>query len=174
MFLDPITTKNLHIRPPIVQDCYDWMWDNNPIVQQYLPEPHITQTLENQKEFYEEIKNEEDGWYWSIIETVNNECIGIISITEISEFHGIGEIGIVLGKPEFYGKGYATETINGVVQFIQNTHKLRRLSAECELNNIPMMKVLEKCGFTQEAILKKSRIKNGKPIDTVRYYMILK
>lgn len=173
MFIENIQTPNLILRKPILSDCNDWMWDNDPKVQKYLPEPRTFQTIGNQHEFFNEIEIEDDGWYWSIEDKKSKECIGIVSITEISEYHGIGEIGIVMGKPQYYGKGYATETISGILSFLKQHQKLRRVSAECELENVPMIKVLEKCGFIQEAILIESRIKGSKPIDTVRYFTLV-
>lgn len=173
MFLQKIIGEKVDLCVPSEENCMDWMWDNYPEVYKYLPEPHILQTIESQKDFLEEIRNEVDGWYWSIEHKITGECVGIVSITQINEYHGIGELGIVIGKPEYFGKGYATEVIKMVIGFLQNTKKLRRITAECEADNKPMIKVLEKCGFTLETVCKESRIKNNHPIDTFRYFILI-
>ncbi|HEA28986.1 MAG TPA: N-acetyltransferase [Leeuwenhoekiella sp.] len=75
----------------------------------------------------------------------------------------IGLIAINLGKPkfknaeiwykfhsDFWGKGYATEAVNKILDFGFNELHLHRIGAGCAVNNLGSIKVLEKVGMTRE------------------------
>ena len=75
----------------------------------------------------------------------------------------IGLIALNLGKPKFksaevwyklhpsfWNQGYATESLNTVLEFGFNELKLHRIEAGCAVNNIGSIRVLEKVGMTRE------------------------
>lgn len=145
-------------------------WDVDEKVQEFMPEPHtVASTKEEQYEYIKECNDTEEEIHAIIIDNISNTRIGTIAVTDINEYHGIGELGIVIGNVDFWGKGFATEATNLILEYIKANTKIRRILAECESENIGERKVLEKCGFYLECISKESRIKNGKPIDTARY-----
>lgn len=140
-----------------------------------MPEPvNEPSSREAELEYLEECRHEEDGVYWSIVNKVDDQLIGSIAISEINQHHGTGELGLVIGEREFWFKGIATEAIGLVCDYAKNQMKLRRLAAEYESGNEGVGKALEKNDFELEAIAKKSRMKQGKPIDTKRYFKLLK
>ena len=60
--------------------------------------------------------------------------------------------GYVLAK-DAWGKGFATEALGALVSRAAELG-LRRLYALCSPDHIPSRRVLEKCGFTREALLR--------------------
>ena len=52
--------------------------------------------------------------------------------------------------PEFWNKGYATETLKAVIFFGFETLNLHRIQAGCAIENLASIKVLEKCGMIRE------------------------
>lgn len=52
--------------------------------------------------------------------------------------------------PEYWQKGYATESLNSVLDFAFNELNLHRVEAGCAVENIGSIKVLEKAGMTRE------------------------
>ncbi len=173
MFSKIITSEKLVLRPYEESDVSSWQkWDVDPEVQAFLPEPKNEPTShEAGIEYLKECENESDGYYWSIVWKDSNILIGTISFTEVSPHHGIGELGIVIGEKEYWGRGVAQEAITDILNFISELG-LRRISAEFEEGNIGMEKVLIKLGFRKEAYLKASKIKDGHPINTVRYFYL--
>ena len=63
----------------------------------------------------------------------------------------------------------ATEAIEILLKFISQNLKLRRVVAEIEEGNRGIEKALENNNFQRECMCEASRIKNGKPINTIRY-----
>ncbi|HPQ35857.1 MAG TPA: GNAT family protein, partial [Tenuifilaceae bacterium] len=84
-----------------------------------------------------------------------------------------GEIGYWLGV-EYHGKGIATQAIAQIVDIAFSEYKLLRVYAEVFANNPASARVLEKNGFTLEAIFKKSIVKDGKILDSMVFAILNK
>jgi RimJ/RimL family protein N-acetyltransferase len=62
-----------------------------------------------------------------------------------------------------------TAAVRGTVEFIFGHSDLLRLEAPVFEWNPPSMRVLEKCGFIREGVLRRSIEKDGQIIDAVLY-----
>ena len=168
-----IVYSNITLREFHKDDTLFWLkWNNDEDSQKYMPEPFEVRTISDENEFLEEATNEEDGIYWTIEDSSTSAPIGIVSVTEISHHHGLGEIGIIIGEKAFHGKGIASKVIEKVLDYCKNID-LRRITAEYEEGNVAMQKTLEKNSFILEAKCIDSRIKNNLPINTFRYYKLI-
>jgi [ribosomal protein S5]-alanine N-acetyltransferase len=83
---------------------------------------------------------------WLVIEKNSKAIVGGIC------FHGEpdenGEVEIGYGIDELYhNRGYMSETIDGIIQWIVENKKVKIIRAETECNNISSIRVLEKNGF---------------------------
>ena len=89
-----------------------------------------------------------------------------VELKKEQEFIGI--IGLNLGKvkyknaevwfkfdPEFWNKGYATESLNQILDFGFRDLNLHRIEAGCAIGNMGSIKVLEKVGMLREAHTRK-------------------
>lgn len=76
--------------------------------------------------------------------------------------------GYWLGEP-YWGRGIMTAAVRGTVEFIFGHSDLLRLEAPVFEWNPPSMRVLEKCGFIREGVLRRSIEKDGQIIDAVLY-----
>jgi RimJ/RimL family protein N-acetyltransferase len=63
------------------------------------------------------------------------------------------ETGYILAK-DAWGKGYATEALRGVVDAARRSG-VERLQALCHPDNVRSSRVLEKCGFAREGLLRR-------------------
>jgi len=94
----------------------------------------------------------------------------------------IGEIGhFMSGKLlEIYyylvqserGKGYGTEAIMIMVDYLFLSRELMRVQATTDVSNIVSQRVLEKAGFTKEGIIRKSSFNRGKWCDDCLYRVL--
>ncbi len=169
-----ITSERHFIRPFKTSDAELWQtWDTDPEVQAFMPEPRSTvQDITAQYEYINECENDEEGFYWSI-ETVDGVTIGTVALTEFNEYHGVANLGIVIGNKEYWGKGVATEVITAVVHYAFEHLNIFSISAEIEEGNIPMMKALEKVGFKQDGLFESARVKKTQRIN-VHHFGIAK
>jgi len=84
--------------------------------------------------------------YWPIFCLNDDALIGCCGLRPYNFEEGIYEIGFHL-RPDFWGKGLATEAANAVIDYAFNTLKVRDLFAGHHPNNLDSAKMLEKLGF---------------------------
>jgi ribosomal-protein-alanine N-acetyltransferase len=63
------------------------------------------------------------------------------------------QVGYVVHEP-FRGRGFATQAVELLVARLQELPSISRIWATCALDNGASVRVLEKCGFEREAVLK--------------------
>jgi len=98
---------------------------------------------------------------------------GGIGIIPGSDVHaGTAEIGYWLGEP-FWGRGIMTAVLAAFTGFAFKEFRLRRLSAYVLEWNPASMRVLEKCGYAAEGILRKSALKDGTVADEILYARVV-
>lgn len=76
--------------------------------------------------------------------------VGNIKIGPIDRHHGVGEIGILVGEREAWGRGIATAAIALVVAIAREELGLRKLSAGCYASNEGSARAFVKAGFSVE------------------------
>jgi RimJ/RimL family protein N-acetyltransferase len=88
------------------------------------------------------------------------------------EGRGVAECGYWLGR-RFWGRGYATDATRLLVRYAFDTRKLRRLEAYVFASNPSSGRVLEKCGFAREAVLRQAVTdRDGVVMDAWLYGML--
>ncbi len=103
---------------------------------------------------------------------VDGEAVGGIGFsagTDVERYSA--EIGYWLSE-RFWGRGIATEAVHIVSEYAFATCNLLRLFALPFADNARSMRVLEKAGYTREAVLRSSSVKNGVPRDQALYALI--
>ncbi|UCF38063.1 MAG: GNAT family N-acetyltransferase [Acidobacteriota bacterium] len=83
------------------------------------------------------------------------QLAGIISLSGISHRHGCAELGFWLGQ-RYWGQGLMTEAARGILQLGFETLQLNRIYASAFEQNHASRRVLEKCGFQVEGILREA------------------
>lgn len=88
---------------------------------------------------------EKDNKCWKVVNKKTLEFIGLIGIGK----HHDSETQEIFYEffPEYWGKGYASESINEVIQYIFVEMKLPKILAETQLKNEKSIKLLKTLGF---------------------------
>ncbi|NRB25965.1 GNAT family N-acetyltransferase [Shewanella sp.] len=146
--------KELNQCPKIMEHLYD-----------RLPLDQIKTVFESRTR---PITEKSDGWCFSISDASTGEKLGNIGLklTDIKE--RIAEVGFML-KEEAQGKGYASEALNLVAEYVFHTLKLNKIAAICSTENSGSYKLLEKVGFSRESFLPQNTSINGKLVDDYVY-----
>jgi ribosomal-protein-alanine N-acetyltransferase len=85
------------------------------------------------------------------------------------ESTGVAEFGYWLGR-EHWGRGIATEASHLLIGYAFGERALRRLEAHVFAPNGASARVLEKCGFTLEGVLRQAvRERDGNVLDALLY-----
>ncbi|WP_462406104.1 GNAT family N-acetyltransferase [Gracilibacillus sp. Marseille-QA3620] len=71
----------------------------------------------------------------------------------------MASVGIRLSSKS-QGKGYGTEALAATVEFCFTKTELKRLWAEVDIRNVASVRILEKCGFTREGMIRQGKMVN--------------
>lgn len=88
---------------------------------------------------------------WFIVEKDQDFVIGSIGFKAEPNKDGIVEIGFGI-DPVFRQKGYATEAVKGLAGWALSQNDIQKVIAECEPDNTPSVRVLEKAGMQKTSI----------------------
>jgi RimJ/RimL family protein N-acetyltransferase len=138
---------------------------NNENVARYLvytfPHPY----MQSDAEWWIRIGSRQNGAITRVIE-YDGLFVGSIGITPQTGWRDhLGEIGYWVAE-EHWGKGIATAALRQMTEYGLTNRGFRKLYAPVLSPNTASMRVLKKCGYTREAILKAEVQKGGLYLDT--------
>lgn len=134
----------------------------------YSTEAEVTELLDKYIGSYAK----EDYYRWAIIDKATNECIGQIAYFLVDSKNHFAEIEYCIGS-EFQCRGYATEATKAVIAYGFNEINLHKVQICVRPINSPSRRVIEKCGFTYEGILRDYFYMDG-GYQSRLYYSILR
>jgi [ribosomal protein S5]-alanine N-acetyltransferase len=106
-----------------------------------------------------------------VIEDIEGNFIGLIGLNLGKLNYHSGEVWYKL-HPQYWRKGYATESLKCVLNFGFCSLKLHRIHAGCATENIASIKVLEKVGFIKEGHHRKILPIRGAWVDNYEYAIL--
>ena len=146
------------------QTYVDWMNDID--VFRYL-DSGGDYTIQKLREYLLETEKREILFYAITIKN-SNKHIGNIKVDPINLRYGFGEYGIMMGDRSEWGKGYAKEATNVIIDFCFNKLKLRKICLGVVEDNEVAVALYKKLGFEIEGIYKLHGYYNQKYCNTIR------
>jgi [ribosomal protein S5]-alanine N-acetyltransferase len=89
---------------------------------------------------------------WSIREQGSDDVLGRVMLRPLRDTEHVS-VGYRL-VPSQWGKGYATEALNAVLDYGFNIVRLNEITATARIENHASHRVLKRCGFARDGILK--------------------
>jgi ribosomal-protein-alanine N-acetyltransferase len=114
-------------------------------VTQYLPATSPERYAEMFAELLENYKQKNLS-RWAVLDTANNNFIGMCVARVFAHNTGQIEIGYVLSR-EYWGKGIATEVCKAITQYSFANTDTKEVVAITDLHNSGSQNVLQKAGF---------------------------
>jgi aminoglycoside 6'-N-acetyltransferase len=150
-----LETKRLILRPFQASDCDPFVtYRNDPLVAQYQgwDTPY---SLAQASQFVEAMGQSRPGvpgeWYQFALELkASGAMIGDCAFYLLAEDTRQAEIGFTLARP-YQGQGYGTESVTRLLAYLFETFALHRVQANCDVENIASMKLMERLGMRREA-----------------------
>jgi RimJ/RimL family protein N-acetyltransferase len=148
---------------------------NNPTIYANtlaIPSPY---TAKDGEEFIKKIKSAslDSKRFFTVRSNSNNELIGACGMYRSIKTERVAEIGYWLAEP-YWHRGLMPKIVEKVIKITKNEWKhLVRIEAQTFSWNKASMRVVEKCGFVFEGILRKRVHKNGQDIDVHLYALII-
>ncbi len=171
-------TERINIRPVSINDKESiFVYRSDPETHKYLS--LIPKTVDDVDDFIKKsssVFNVQGTWFqFVIIEQLSNQVIGDIGIhfLDTDPENKQVEIGYTLNK-KYHGKGYATEALTVVINYLINYLNKHRITASIDPTNIPSIKLIERLGFRKEAHFIESLFFHGMWVDDVVYAILAK
>ena len=160
-----IDTPRLRIRPMCKADVpalLEWMPDQT-IYTYWGKSPGKTD--KNPELLFEKAERPSKSFHLGVEEKASGKVIGDLWVYLI-ENDRMASVAIRLA-PVRQGMGFGTEALSAMTRFCFANTELKRLWAEVDVRNIPSQRMLEKCGFQREGL-----IRQGKMVSTWCDYYI--
>ena len=158
------------IRPE--SDAKDYFFYMNSLqVRLFVSEGNVPASIEKSKEdlrYWGSLFSSCRGFYWAIRDETTESLVGTIGFNTLSFIHLKGEVSYDLAF-EYWNKGIMTKALNEITDFAQNQLKLNRIQACTAKNNKKSIKLLERCKFKPEGLMKKFELLNGVHVDYILY-----
>lgn len=138
-------------------------------LHKYIPFPNLT--YEEELDYIKNIMSNAETdkcEKWSIVLKENNSTIGNISVNTVNKKHNYCNVGYVI-RYDYWGKGYATEALKTVSNYLLDSGYYL---VECSCNelNKASSKVMVKAGFTKDGYIANRRLNKDGTYSGVEYY----
>ena len=161
-----------------------WAWDDLPALVRHANNPNVARHLRNR---FPHPYTAADGTAWLARATggtvrdwaidVAGEAVGGVGLLPGSgsqadaagEDETAAEIGYWLGET-VWGQGIATAAVACLTQHVLTTLDYSRLFALVRLENVASCRVLEKAGYTREAVLQRDSRSDGLRVEMAVYH----
>ncbi len=118
-------------------------------------------SLREAREFYEKyIAPRPELFRLGIILKESGELVGTLGLYGIDHANMRAVVGYDLVK-EFWGKGLMTEALRALVDYGFEQIGLNKIEATADTNNLRSLRVVERCGFRKEGVLRQKSYYKG-------------
>jgi ribosomal-protein-alanine N-acetyltransferase len=147
----PLHGERVYLRRPTMDDATRvFNWERDDEVWRYDPHRPYSNTMAEFLPIFERNYVRGNGrQFWFIIENERHVPIGTITYFNIDYRVGQTELGLGLGDKTSWGKGYGSEAIRTLVQYLFSLPGLVRIYAETAMANHAARRSFARANFTE-------------------------
>jgi ribosomal-protein-alanine N-acetyltransferase len=150
-----------------VNEAYS-SWLNDPRINRYLESRFTTHTAASTRDFVRGCRDSPTTLMLGIrSQSLGNRHVGNIKIGPIDRHHGLGEVGILIGEPDAWGRGIGRTAIVIVSDIARDQLGLRKLTAGCYAGNVGSQRAFLGAGFDIEGRRRDHFLLDGQTEDLV-------
>ena len=172
--LPALETARLLLRRPRMQDAEDiFRYASDPEVARYVLWDAHRSPAETRAWLRRLIRESRQGvpCSWAVVRREDGRVIGTVGFVWYSAENRSAELGYSLAR-DCWNRGYATEALQAVCQEAFASLPLNRLEAQHDLRNPASGRVMEKCGFQREGVLRSRLLNKGEFVDVALYALL--
>ena len=166
----------IELKPLIESNVTDnyLSWLNDPGIRKYLGLRHRDEAFQKKDILHFLVDcNENKRFHWGIF--FENCHIGNVSCSLWDNNNKWIDISFIIGEKSMQGKGLTTLSVGGAINYLFNTKGYNRVQSHAISNNIASIRVMEKIGMKQEAVLReRAYMPDEKVFNDEVIYSILK
>ncbi|MER2128355.1 GNAT family protein [Solibacillus sp.] len=158
-----LTGKRIVLRK-ITKDDYENFYAIEDVVESRLlmnDDIPFPPTISDHEKFLSEVNPEKDEYIFGIELKDKKIFIGTISIYSVNWKNSTCHVGVSIGT-EYQGKGFGTDSMKILIDFIFNYMNLNKVKLQVFSFNKRAVASYEKCGFSLEGTLKEELFRFGK------------
>ena len=165
-----LNSKNICLRSLDEKDLKRVLgWLKDPRVNMFLSQDFKDLTIQKEKEWLAYINGSARDVVFAIVYRDSNTHIGNCGIHKIDHAAGSCELGIFIGEKGYWNKGYGSEAVDLIKDYVFYILKISKIYLNVYEYNNRAIKVYNKCGFVIKKTIVKDHLYNGKYWDT--YHM---
>lgn len=92
----------------------------------------------------------------------NDKYIGNVYMTDIDEINRSCNSHVLIGDKNYWGKGYAREALLKAIKYMFEERNIHRIQANVLESNELSLKMLKKCGYKVDGLLRDAVYKSGR------------
>lgn len=149
----PLTSENLTLRTLTTADASEsyLAWLSDPDVNRYLEVRFLPPcTVDELARFITETNDSVHSLMLGIFLRSNDRHVGNIKLGPIDWHHATGDIGLLIGDKQEWGKGHASIAISLLVEYAFTQLGIAKLTAGCYSENEGSRRAFLKAGFIEE------------------------
>jgi diamine N-acetyltransferase len=147
-------------------------WLNDPEVHRYLLVGRVPLTKEEEERFYDSQSVSSDAYNFEIHVAADGRYIGNVGLKDVSLVHRHGEIGLVIGSKEDWGKGYGADAIVTCLRFAFFTLGLHAVRICTEERHERALELYRRLGFVETGREREWIFREGRFVDHVLFSML--
>jgi len=163
-----ITGKKVRLRaleksdlPKICQ----WLNDEEVMYYHWGHPGNTTSLAEQERWFDDQLERRRQDEKGYIIETLEGVAIGEIVYEHLSTKDRNAELGIQIGEKDYWEKGYGTDAVMTLLNYLFNELQLHKVYLWTQSYNTRAQRCYEKCGFVREGVHRESAFVKGEYYD---------
>jgi ribosomal-protein-alanine N-acetyltransferase len=142
-------------------------WLNNPQVVRYSNQRFKQHTVETSRQYLATFAGSTNN-FLAICDHAGGAMVGTLTIYR-NLHHGTADIGILLGDPTTWRRGFGLDAFCTVAQALERSRQVRKLTAGTVAVNQGMVRIMERAGFELEAVRRAHEELDGQPVDVFYY-----
>lgn len=136
-----------------------------------IPHPYRLADAERFLEYSEEQVMLGRGMHFGIEDKATNQIIGVVGLEGIDHNNRRTEIGYWLGR-KYWNQGFVTEAVCLVLRYAFTELNMKRVYAHVFPGNVASERLLLRCGFTYEGVLRSACYRRGRWFDCIVYAIL--
>ncbi len=124
-------------------------------------------TLAEEEEFIERVGKSREEVVFGIAACESDRLLGVVGLHLIEAANRQAQLGIFIGDPSEWGKGYGSEATRLVVEHAFDTLDLNRVWLHVLEDNARAIRAYQRVGFSQGGVLRQAVFREGCYLDLI-------
>ncbi|MFI6759766.1 GNAT family N-acetyltransferase [Micromonospora sp. NPDC050417] len=143
-----------------------WRWNHDPEVMRWMDDGYAQSLARVRRWLEDERPRNEYGDVLFGVEVLSDaKLIGLGRLRDTEPETGVADLDIYLGEKEYWGQGYATDTMRTVCRYGFEKMRLHKITLRVVAENHAAHHVYQKVGFVDEGRLRQVFRRDGRWYD---------